>query len=44
MEILFRIGEVGYENAPANVRFLGGNLRATYDFAKKVAAVINGSF
>jgi hypothetical protein len=32
------------EDVTGNVRFLGGNLRATFDFAKKVAGVIETNF
>lgn len=32
------------QDVTGNVRFIGGNLRATYDYAKKVAQVIVTSF
>jgi hypothetical protein len=40
-----RSGKVVLEReAEGKVRFFGGNLNATYDFAKKIAAFINESF
>jgi hypothetical protein len=40
-----RSGAVKLErDITGKVRFLGGNLRATYDFAKKVAKVVDESF
>lgn len=32
------------QDTTGNVRFLGGNLRATYDYAKKVAQIITTNF
>jgi hypothetical protein len=32
------------QDVTGQVRFMGGNLRATYDFAKKVAQVVNRNF
>jgi hypothetical protein len=34
----------GDQDVTGNVRFLGGNLRATYDFGKKVAEIVEASF
>ena len=40
-----RSGKVVLEKeAEGKVRFMGGNLNATYDFAKKIAAIIQDSF
>jgi len=40
-----RAGKVVLEKeAEGKVRFMGGNLNATYDFAKKIAAIIQDSF
>ena len=34
----------GDQDVTGNVRFLGGNLRATFDFGKKVAQIVEASF
>jgi 2-oxoglutarate ferredoxin oxidoreductase subunit alpha len=39
-----RIGGLEKQDVTGNVRFIGGNLRATYDFAKKVAQVAVTNF
>jgi hypothetical protein len=40
-----RSGKVVLErDVEGKVRFFGGNLRATYDFAKRIAAIVNESF
>jgi hypothetical protein len=42
LQFVDRSGKVLLEReAEGKVRFMGGNLRATYDFAKQVAAIIN---
>jgi hypothetical protein len=35
---------LGVEEVTGNVRFIGGNLRATLDFGKKVAQMVQASF
>jgi len=45
LQFVTRDGKIPIEKeVDGKVRFYGENLRATYDLAKKVAAVVNESF